>query len=230
MYWHGDCFSASSMKAAISTLVPISEIYKNTKFENMWSLFNITRKLVREPSEEILNVKCLEYSSPSWTRSILANDQGQRQKYVSTLIPFFVSDKWKDISGATERWKGQVENLKKYSSYQEAVGFDGEPIEFAWTVFPGFSSTSLLQEIQKDLARKNIQPEESKDRIIFMSMSNCSRTFTNQQGMLKEEWPEATSKLGQLQARRKLVQALSSSRQERAYSHKEPFLRMRKSG
>ena len=58
-------FLASSMKAAISTLVPISEIYKNTKFENMWRLFNITRKLVREPSEEILNVKCLEYSSPS---------------------------------------------------------------------------------------------------------------------------------------------------------------------
>ena len=31
---------------------------------------------------------------------------------------------------------------------------------------------SILQEIQKDLARKNIQPEEFKDRIIFMSMFN----------------------------------------------------------
>ena len=28
-----------------------------------------------EHSEEILNVECLEYSSPSWTRPILANDQ-----------------------------------------------------------------------------------------------------------------------------------------------------------
>ena len=33
----------------------------------------------------------------------------------------------------------------------------------------GFSSLSILQEIQKDLARKNIQPEEFKDQIIFMS-------------------------------------------------------------
>ena len=31
--------------------------------------------MVKEHSEEILNVECLEYSSPSWTRSILANDQ-----------------------------------------------------------------------------------------------------------------------------------------------------------
>ena len=28
-----------------------------------------------EHSEEVLNVKCLEYSSPSWTRSIFADDQ-----------------------------------------------------------------------------------------------------------------------------------------------------------
>ena len=31
---------------------------------------------------------------------------------------------------AEERWKGQIEDLKKYSSYQDAVGLDGEAIEF----------------------------------------------------------------------------------------------------
>ena len=40
----------------------------------------------------------------------------------------------KDIAGATERWKGQVEDLKKYSSYQDAVGLDGEPTEFEWKI------------------------------------------------------------------------------------------------
>ena len=52
-----------------------SEIYKNTKFEEIESLFNITPKLVMEHSDEILNLKCLEYASPSWTRPVLANDQ-----------------------------------------------------------------------------------------------------------------------------------------------------------
>ena len=63
-----------------------SEIYKNTKFEDIESVFNTTHKSVREHSEKILNVKFLENSSPSWARSALAND-------VSGLIPFNVLDK-----------------------------------------------------------------------------------------------------------------------------------------
>ena len=71
-------FLTSSMKAAIHygpNYVSNSEIYKNTKIEDIESVFNITQKLVKEHSEEILMVRCPEYSSPSWTRSILANDQ-----------------------------------------------------------------------------------------------------------------------------------------------------------
>ena len=67
---------------------------------------------------------------------------------------------------------GQVEALKLYPSFQEAVGIDGEAIEFEWNISPRFSSFAILQEIQKDLARKNIQPEAFKDRIIFISMFN----------------------------------------------------------
>ena len=39
-------------------------------------------------------------------------------------------------------------------------------------IFPGFPTFSILQEIQKDLEEKNIQPENFEDRIIFMSMFN----------------------------------------------------------
>ena len=38
--------------------------------------------------------------------------------------------------------------------------------------FPGFSTLSILHEIQRDLEEKNIQPENFEDRIIFMSMFN----------------------------------------------------------
>ena len=71
-------FLASSMEAAIHLgpdFLRNSEIYKNTQFENIVHVFNITFKLIKEHSEEILDVECLEHSSPSWTRSILANDQ-----------------------------------------------------------------------------------------------------------------------------------------------------------
>ena len=165
---------ASSMKATIHLgpdFLTNSEIYKNTKFEKIWSVFNSTQKLRNEHSEEILNMECLEYSSPSWTRSILANNQAKVKVCVYADSVLCVGQV-KDISGATERWPGQVENLKMYSSYQDEVGLDREPIEFEWNIFPEFSSLSLLREIQNDLESKNIKPEDFKDRTIFMSMKS----------------------------------------------------------
>ena len=38
----------------------------------------------------------------------------------------------KDTPKAVERWKGQVEVLRLYSSYRDAVGIDGEAIEYEW--------------------------------------------------------------------------------------------------
>ena len=51
-------------KAAIPlgpNYVSNSEIFKNTKSSTIDSVFNITQKLVMEQSDEILDVKCLEY-------------------------------------------------------------------------------------------------------------------------------------------------------------------------
>ena len=47
------------------------------------------------------------------------------------------------------------------------MGIDGEAIEFEWQFF---FSLSILEEIQRELAGKKIQPEEFKDRI----MSICN--------------------------------------------------------
>ena len=70
---------------------------------------------------------------------------------------------------AERRWKGQVGDLRMYSSYHDAVGLDGESIEFECKKFARISTLSILQGIQKDLEEKNIQPEYLEDRIIFMS-------------------------------------------------------------
>ena len=90
-------FMTSSMKAAFHlgpNYLSNSEVYKNTKFEEIESLFTITQKLVMEHSEEVLNVKCLEYSSPSWARSALSKDQAIKwAKAKSMLIPFYVLDR-----------------------------------------------------------------------------------------------------------------------------------------
>ena len=173
---------SSSMKAAIHlgpNCLTNSEIYKNTNFEEIESLF--TEQLILDHSDKIQNVKWLDSSSPSWTRSVLSHDQAIKWTKAKVLVfadSVLCPGQMNESKEAKARWEGQVEGLRVYPSYQEAVGIDGDAFEFEWNSFPGFSSLAILQEIQKDLTRKNIKPEEFKDRIIFMSMFNdidCSK-------------------------------------------------------
>ena len=51
------------------------EVYNNRNFEEIQNLSEITHKLVLEHTEEILIVKTIESTFPSWTRSTLSHDQ-----------------------------------------------------------------------------------------------------------------------------------------------------------
>ena len=125
-----------------------------------------------EHSEEILNVKCLEYSSPSWARSVLANDQVGEGK--SMCQCWFRSMCRTDDrqSRSNRKMEGSSGRTQVVFVLPRCSGIDGEAIEFEWTNFAGFSSLSIFKEIQQDLERRTFQPEEFKDRIIFMSMFN----------------------------------------------------------
>ena len=156
---------SSSMKAAIH-LGPIFlanlEVYKNKNFENIASLFNITHKLIMELSEEILNVKWLESSSPSWTRSVLSHDQAL--KWAKAKV-FVYSDSVLCLGMMHESKDGPLPTKKQWESMEKQLNSSG--------IFSqDFSSFLVLQEIQTGLARKNIKPEEFRDRIIFMSTFN----------------------------------------------------------
>ena len=169
----------SSMKAATHlgpNFKSNSEIYKNTQFEDIESVFNITQKLVREHSEEILNVKCLEYSSPSWARSGSANDQAldwAKAKVCVYADSVFCVGQMKDTPDAIERWKGQVEGLRLYSSYQDAVGIDEGAIDFECTNFQGFSSLSILEK-----SKKTWRHGESSQRSSQTGSSLCQCSMT----------------------------------------------------
>ena len=78
MYRSGGLFMLSTMNAAIHLGPNYSEnleVYKNTNFEEIPNLFGITQKLILDLSDEIANVKPLESTAPSWTRSTLSDDQ-----------------------------------------------------------------------------------------------------------------------------------------------------------
>ena len=49
---------------------------------------------------------------------------------------------------------------------------DGEPMEFVWNIFSGFTTLQLSEEVKRSLLRLDETPENFTGRIIFMSMFN----------------------------------------------------------
>ena len=120
-------------------------------------------------------MNCLDSTSPSWTRSTLLSDRAV--KWITVQVHLYSDSvlclgKIHDPGEAIEQCKGQVATFQVDNSFSELLGLDGEPIEFEWRIYPGFTALQILHKIQNDLEGAHIEPEEFSDRIIFMSMFN----------------------------------------------------------
>ena len=62
--------------------------------------------------------------------------------------------------------------FKSSSQYRTLDTLDGEPMEFEWNIFPGFTTLQLCYKVQEFLSKMSVQPEDFTGRIIFMSMFN----------------------------------------------------------
>ena len=62
--------------------------------------------------------------------------------------------------------------FKSSSQYRALDTIDGEPMEFEWNIFPGFTTLQLCNKVQEFLSKMSVEPEDFTGRIIFMSMFN----------------------------------------------------------
>ena len=69
-------------------------------------------------------------------------------------------------------WEDKLTWFKHSSQYRALDTIDGEPMEFEWHIFPGFTTLKLVREVQELLSRLIVEPEIFTGRIIFMSMFN----------------------------------------------------------
>ena len=102
---------SSSMKAAIHlgmNYLANLEVYKNTNFEEIQSLFNITQKLMLKHSEESLNGNTIHSASPSWTRSLDQVIQWTKAKVRGYSDSVLCLVRMNDSTDAITRWEGQV--------------------------------------------------------------------------------------------------------------------------
>ena len=69
-------------------------------------------------------------------------------------------------------WEDRLTWFKSSPEYRTLDRIDGEPMEFEWNIFSGFTTFQLSHKVQELLLRMSVTPENFTGRIIFMSMFN----------------------------------------------------------
>ena len=141
------------MKAAIHlgpNYIEILQENRNTNFEELRNLFDITQILILDHQAVILNVTTIVRTAPSWARSTLTHDQvimwtKAKVRVYSDSVSCLV--KMSAHSETNRRWENQEEEFRQSNSYRELLGIDGEQNELEWDIFLGRTSLKILQKI-----------------------------------------------------------------------------------
>ena len=73
---------------------------------------------------------------------------------------------------SNEAWKQRIEWITTDKSDRDYDGINGEPTEFEWNIFPGFTTLQLCGKVADLLSNLGETPETFTGRILFMSMFN----------------------------------------------------------
>ena len=147
---------------------------KNTGDLTIKQMFDISEKLVSEQSDEIYGISKIIWEHSSWKYLSLVGDE----EVISLLHKkvYVFSDSVLSLGKVNENpqsnmaWEERLTWFKSSSEYRALDTIDGEPMEFEWNIFPGFTTLQLCSKVQELLSRLSVTPEKFTQRIICMSM------------------------------------------------------------
>ena len=138
-------------------------------------MFDITLKLVSE-QDEINNLDKIHWRRNSWKQLSLIGDETvinlQRAKVYVFSDSVLCLGKIHQHPDSNEAWKKRIEWITTDKSYRDYDGINGEPTEFEWNIFPGFTMLQLCGKVTDLLSDLGETPETFTGRILFMSMFN----------------------------------------------------------
>ena len=138
-------------------------------------MFDITAKLVSE-QEEINKLEKIHWERNSWKQLSLIGDETvinlQRAKVYVFSDSVLCLGRVHQHPMSNEAWKKRIEGITTDKSYRDYDGINGEPTEFEWNIFPGFTTLQLCGKVTNLLSRLGETPETSTGRILLMSMFN----------------------------------------------------------
>ena len=150
---------------------------KNTgKDLTMKQMFDISEKLIVGQSDEIYEVNTISWEDFSWKHLSLVG--GEKVISLSHAKVYVLSDSVLCLGKMSENpqsntvWEDKLTWFKSSSKYRALDTIYGEPVEFEWNIFPGFTTLHLCNKVHEFLSKMSIQPEDFTARIIFMSTFN----------------------------------------------------------
>ena len=139
-------------------------------------MFEISEKLIVGQSDEIFGVTPINWEDSSWKKlSLVSDEEVIRSSHAKVYV--FISDSVLCLGEVSENpqsnyaWEDRLTWFKSSPQYRTLDTIDGEPMEFEWNIFPGFTTLQLSQEVQEFMTKMG-DPSQCKGRIIFMSMFN----------------------------------------------------------
>ena len=149
----------------------------NTEDLTMKQMFDISEKLIIEQSDEIYGISTSNWEDSSWKYLSLVGDE-EVISLLHTKVFYVFSDSVLCLGKMNENPQSNIARedrltwFKSSPEYRALDRIDGEPIEFDWNIFPGFTTLQLCSKVQELLSRLSVLPEKFTGRMIFMSMFN----------------------------------------------------------
>ena len=133
-------------------------------------MFEISEQLILEKSDEICGVSQMSWESSPWKQLSLVNVEevislSHAKVYVFSDSVLCLGKMHQNPQSNTV-WEDKLTWFKDSSQNRTLDTIDGEPMEFEWNIFPGFTTLQLVQEVQ-EFMNKMSEPEQFQGRFIF---------------------------------------------------------------
>ena len=144
-------FMSSTLEASVFMGKNYSEnlhSIKNTgKDLTLKQMFDISEKLIVEQSDEIFGVSQINWEDSPWRQLSLVNDEevislSHAKVYVFSDSVLCLGKVNQNPASNTVR-EEQLSWFKGSPQYRTLDTIDGEPMEFEWNIFPGFTTLQL---------------------------------------------------------------------------------------
>ena len=171
-------FMAATMNAATfmgKDFSTIQSFIKNFEDLTLKQMSDVTAQFVND-QEEIHGLDKIQWEKNSWKHLSLIGDDTVINLQSTRVYVFSDSvlclGKIHQHSDSNEAWKKRIAGITTDQSYRDYFGINGEPTEFEWNIFPGFTTLQLCGKINDLLSDLGQTPETFTGRILFMSVFN----------------------------------------------------------